>query len=131
VNSQVITLVATVIGIVLGMATLGGLFSRRLGPVVELGKQLHGEDGDDRRGIAPRPGILERQTATEREAAVTRAELAEARAELVEMRAMLREVVAAVRNNGGSSLKDIAEKTLQAVTTGNTAAQAARQEVRA
>lgn len=107
-SAQVIAVVATLIGIAVGVATLGGMMWRRLGPVVEMAQQLHGEDGDERRGIAARPGILERQTTTER--LVT-----EQAAELAALRADLHEVVSQLRHNGGSSLLDIVDKTYAAV----------------
>ena len=109
------------VGIVVGMLAIGGVMWRSLRPVVRMAEQLHGEDGDERRGIAARPGILERQTATERRAEQIAGELA-AHRQLqeqrdAEMRRMLQEIVAQLRNNGGSSVKDLVEKTLAAVTS--------------
>lgn len=115
-SGQALTVLATIVGIAVGLSALGGIILRRLAPVVSLAQQLHGEPGDPLRGIADRPGILERQTTTEREAAATRSELAEARAEIVELRAMVSEVVAALRNNGGSSVKDVIDKTYAMVS---------------
>jgi hypothetical protein len=116
VSAQVQTLLAIVVS-TLGLA---GLIWRLLSPVLRISRYLHGEDGDERRGVPARPGILERQTATERRAEQIAGELA-AHRQLqeqrdAEMRRMLQEIVAQLRNNGGSSVKDLVEKTLAAVT---------------
>lgn len=112
--------VSTILAIVASTLALGGLMWRLLAPVLRISRYLHGEDGDERRGVPSRPGILERQTATERTLLETQAELATYR-QLQEQRdamvqAALNEIVAQLRNNGGSSVKDLVEKTLQAVT---------------
>lgn len=106
----------TLVGLAIGLSILGGIFWRRLSPVVEMAQQLHGEPGDEERGIPARPGILQRQTATEKAQQQQAAEMAELRADNAELRKMLTEVVAALRNNGGSSVKDIVDKTYAAVT---------------
>lgn len=112
--------IVTVLTIILSASALTGIMWRRLSPVVEMAQQLHGEDGDERRGIAARPGILERQTATERRAAEQAQEMAELRLLMQrrddEMQRKLDEALAQLRNNGGSSMKDVGEKTLAAVT---------------
>lgn len=113
--------VQTILAIALGVLALGGIFWRRLAPVVDMAQQLHGDEGDERRGIASRPGILERQTVTEQRLADTAAELSSYRLlqeqRDAEYRRLLQEIVAQLRNNGGSSVKDLVEKTLQAVTS--------------
>lgn len=101
--------VSTILAIVASTLALGGLMWRLLAPVLRISRFLHGEDGDDRRGVPARPGILERQTTTER--LVT-----EQAVEIAELRAMLREALAQLRNNGGSSMKDVIDKTYAAVT---------------
>lgn len=99
------THVQTLLAILLSAAALAGIIWRRLDPVVKITKYLHGEDGDEKRGVPGRPGILERQTVTEKN-------VASQAAELQDVRQMVEEIRAAVRNNGGSSLLDKVEKTL-------------------
>ena len=106
--------VQTILAIIVSTVMLGGLIWKRLAPVVEMTRMLHGEDGDSKRGITDRPGILERQTKTEQMVATQATEIAE-------LRSMLAEVVGQLRNNGGSSLRDKVDRTLEAVTSGNTA----------
>ena len=114
----------TILTIVASACALGALMWRRLDPVVKIVRYLHGEDGDERRGVPSRPGILERQTVTEKRLEEQRLELASYR-DLQELRdsrmqSLLGEIVAQLRNNGGSSVKDLVEKTLQAVTSSTT-----------
>lgn len=101
--------VSTVLAIVVSAVGLATLMWRLLSPVLRISRYLHGEDGDERRGVPPRPGILERQTATERV-------VMEQKAEMAELRSLLTEAVAQLRNNGGSTMKDVIEKTYAAVT---------------
>lgn len=104
----------TILAIITMSCGLGALIWTRFRPVERLVRYLHGDDGDEKRGIPARPGILERQTTTEHLVAAQAAEIAE-------LRSMLGEVLGQLRNNGGSSLRDKVDRTLEAVTNGNTA----------
>lgn len=85
-----------------------------LKPILTLLQKLDGEPGDDERGIPARPGILQRQTATERQA-LSLAANAETLAERV---GALQKVVNEIReqfdNNGGSTMRDAMDATRRA-----------------
>lgn len=108
--------VQTLIEIALGVAALGAFIWRRTAPIVTLAVQLHGDDGDPKRGILPRPGVLERLTTTESAVATMQATAAMQAAQIADLRAMVAEVVGQMRNNGGSTMMDKVDKTLEAVT---------------
>lgn len=114
------TQISTLLAIVVSTLALGGLMRSMLSPVLRISRQLHGEDGDERRGIAGRPGILERATATEKDAKEQKAEIAELRAQFdalrAEMTRKLDEALSELRRNGGHSMKDVLDKTYAAVT---------------
>lgn len=114
------TQVSTLLGIAVATCVLAGIMWRLMRPVLRMTVQLHGEDGDERRGIAARPGILERQTATERRAEAMAAEMATMKQLLerrnAEMQRKLDEALAQLRKNGGNSVKDVVDKTYAAVT---------------
>lgn len=89
-----------------------------LQPLMAMLQKLDGEPGDDDRGIPARPGILQRQTATERQAVkiAERTETLEVNQRaLMESFQAMRDVVdrisAQFDRNGGSSMRDQMDAT--------------------
>jgi hypothetical protein len=89
-----------------------------LQPLMAMLQKLDGEPGDDDRGIPARPGILQRQTATERQAVkiaerteVLETGLADLLAEFKDMRSVVDRISAQFDRNGGSSMRDAMDAT--------------------
>jgi uncharacterized protein YukE len=95
-----------------------------LKPLMVMLQKLDGEPGDDDRGIPARPGILQRQTATERQAVkiAERTEVLETNQrqlmdQVSELRAVVDRISAQFDRNGGSSMRDAMDATRSAAET--------------
>jgi hypothetical protein len=95
-----------------------------LQPLLAMLQKLDGEPGDDDRGIPARPGILQRQTATERQAVkiADRTETLETNQrdlmeQVREMKIVVDRISAQFDKNGGSSMRDAMDATRTAAET--------------
>lgn len=98
--------------------------STHLQPLMAMLQKLDGEPGDDDRGIPARPGILQRQTATERQAVkiADRTETLETNQrqlmeQVSDLRAVVDRISAQFDRNGGSSMRDAMDATRTAAET--------------
>lgn len=95
-----------------------------LQPLMAMLQKLDGEPGDDDRGIPARPGILQRQTATERQAVkiaerteVLEKDLGNLLTDFREVRDAVAQILAQFHKNGGSSMRDAMDATRSAAET--------------
>jgi hypothetical protein len=88
-----------------------------LQPLMAMLQKLDGEPGDDDRGIPARPGILQRQTATERQGLITAERILVLETALKEMRNVVDRISAQFDRNGGSSMRDAMDATRSAAET--------------
>lgn len=117
----ILSIIATGIGICV-VVWKGIQFAAKkyLAPALQIVEDWKGDPGRPEEGIAPRDGVLKRLTRVETGQVDVRMAFEDFRAELARVKEDVAAIKKEVTANGGSSMLDRVNQTLDAVTTQNT-----------